>query len=155
MKSQNRADAFFMKEALKEARKAQRLGEVPVGAVVVVEDRVIGRGYNRNIKDNDPSAHAEIVAIGKAAKKLRNYRLIGCKIYATIEPCPMCAGALVWARISEIVFGAKDLKAGACGSVVNIAQNRKLNHRIKITGGVLENECRSLIQNFFRQRRKI
>lgn len=143
-----------MREALKEARKAAKAGEVPVGAVVVSGGKVVGRGYNRSIMDRDPSAHAEMVAVRKAAKKIRNYRLSSCEIYATIEPCPMCAGALVWARISKVVFGAKDAKAGACGSVMNVARCRKLNHRMKITGGVLAKECRALIQHFFKTRRK-
>lgn len=147
-------DTYFMHEALKEARKAGKKGEVPVGAVIVREGKIIGRGYNRNINDKDPSAHAEIVALRKAALKIRNYRLNKCKIYVTIEPCPMCAGALVWARVSEIIYGAKDKKAGACGSVFNVASSRKLNHRIKVKGGVLEKECRTLIQQFFRKKRK-
>src|SRR3989339_795866 len=112
---------YFLKEALKEAKKAEKFSEVPVGAVIVFNDKIIARGYNKNITSNDPTAHAEIVALRKAAKKLNNYRLNGCSIYVTIEPCPMCAGALVWARVSEVIFGAYDLKAGACGSVVNIA----------------------------------
>lgn len=142
-----------MKEALKEARKAEAKGEVPVGAVVVKDGKIVGRGYNRNIIDKDPSAHAEIAALRKTAEKLKNYRLNGCKIYVTIEPCPMCAGALLWARVSEIIYAAKDIKAGACGSVINIASSKKFNHRIKVTGGVLEEECRTLIQNFFREKR--
>ena len=143
-----------MHEALKEAGKADAKGEVPVGAVVVQDGKIIGRGHNRNIIDRDPSAHAEIAALRKAAGKIRNYRLNGCKIYVTIEPCPMCAGALLWARVSEIIYGAKDIKAGACGSVINVAANKKFNHRIKVTGGVLEKECRTLIQHFFRDKRK-
>jgi len=149
----NRTDEYFLREALKEARKAETLGEVPVGAVIVCNNRIIGRGYNRSISDTDPTAHAEIIALRKASRKLKNYRLADCAIYVTIEPCPMCAGALVWARISEIVFGAYEPKAGACGSVLNIVYNKKLNHRVKVRGGLLETECRSLIQNFFQKKR--
>jgi tRNA(adenine34) deaminase len=148
-----KTDEYFLREALKEAAKAEILGEVPVGAVVVENDTIVGRGHNLSITKNDPTAHAEIVALRNAAKKLKNYRLPGCKIYVSIEPCPMCAGALVWARIAEVVFGAPDSKAGACGSVVNIVYNKKLAHRMKITGGLLEPECRSLIQNFFKKKR--
>jgi Cytosine/adenosine deaminases len=135
-----RTDEYFMREALKEARKAEAKGEVPVGAVVVNGDRIVGRGHNRNIVLRDPSAHAEILAIRSASKKLNNYRLPGCRIYVTIEPCSMCAGALVCARLSEIIYGASDPKAGACGSVLNIVYNKKLNHRLKVKGGVLEQE---------------
>ncbi|MHB9155897.1 MAG: tRNA adenosine(34) deaminase TadA [Endomicrobiales bacterium] len=149
-----RADDYFLREALKEAKKAEAKGEVPVGAVVVLDDTIVGRGHNLPITRRDPAAHAEILALRKAAKKLANYRLPGCRIYVTIEPCPMCAGALVWARVAEVVFGAADPKAGACGSVFNIVYNKKLNHRLKIRGGVLEQECRSLIQQFFKDKRK-
>ena len=126
---------------------------MPVGAVLVLKNKVIGRGHNKSITHNDPTAHAEIIALRAASTKISNYRLNGSKIYVTVEPCPMCAGALVWARVSEIIFGAHDKKAGACGSLFNIANNKKLNHRIKITGGVLEKDCRSLIQKFFRKKR--
>jgi tRNA(adenine34) deaminase len=155
MKSQTaEKNEVFIRAALAEARKAEKLGEVPVGAVITLNDKIIARGYNKNITSNDPTAHAEIVALKAAAQKLKNYRLNGCRMYVTIEPCPMCAGALVWSRISEIVFGAYDPKAGACGSVVNVVDHKKLNHRIKTTGGVLEKDCRSIIQKFFKKRRK-
>ncbi|MBN1823925.1 MAG: tRNA adenosine(34) deaminase TadA [Endomicrobiales bacterium] len=144
---------YFISQALAEARKAAKTGEVPVGAVIVRDDRIIARGRNKNIAKNDPTAHAEMEAMRAASKKLSNYRLNGCKLYVTIEPCAMCAGAMVWARISEVVFGANDPKAGACGSVFNIVYNKKLNHRVKITGGVLEKQCRSLIRRFFEKRR--
>jgi tRNA(adenine34) deaminase len=144
----------FIREALKEARKAEKKGEVPVGAVVVQNNTIIGRGHNQSIILNDPTAHAEVIALRKASKKLNNYRLSGCSMYVTIEPCSMCTGALIWARISEIIFGAYDKKAGACGSVFNIADNKKLNHRIKITGGIQENECRTMMQAFFKKRRE-
>ncbi|MBN1622373.1 MAG: tRNA adenosine(34) deaminase TadA [Endomicrobiales bacterium] len=142
-----------MKAALKEAKKASKINEVPVGAVIVYNGKIIGKGYNKNITLKDPSAHAEIIAIRRAAKKLKNYRLNGSKLYVTIEPCAMCAGASVLSRFSEIIFGAYDLKAGACGSVFNVANNKKLNHRIKITGGVLNKECAVLLQKFFKKRR--
>ena len=145
---------YFLSEAIKEAKKAQKFGEVPVGAVITLNDKIIARGHNKSITSNDPSAHAEIVAIRNAGKKLNNYRLDGCKLYVTVEPCPMCAGALIWARISELVFGAYDTKSGACGSVINILSNKKFNHHIKATGGVLEPKCRTIIQKFFSNRRK-
>lgn len=146
-------DQYYIREALKEARKARRAGEVPVGAVVVLDGKIIGRGHNTPISGTDPTAHAEITALRKAALKTGNYRLSGCALYATIEPCAMCAGAMVWARVSRAVFGAKDAKAGACGSVMNVAANSKLNHRVEVRGGVLEKECRSLIRGFFRDKR--
>lgn len=145
---------FFLLEALKEAQKAEKKGEVPVGAVITYKNKIVGRGHNLSITSNDPSAHAEIIALRKASKKLKNYRLPECKIYVTIEPCPMCAGALIWARISEIIFGAADIKAGACGSVFNISDNKNLNHRIKVTGGILEKQCSLIMQDFFKKRRK-
>ena len=149
-----KAIEYFVKEALKEAKKAGEKGEVPIGAVIELNGKIISRGHNKSISSNDPTAHAEIVAIRKAAKKLKNYRLNECRLYVTIEPCPMCAGASVWARVSEIIFGAYDSKAGACGSVTNIAHNKKFNHRVKVTGGVLAGECKSIVQKFFRNKRK-
>lgn len=150
----HRTDEYFLRQALKEAKKAEVKGEVPVGAVVVSDGCIVGRGHNLSITAKDPSAHAEIVALRKASRKLNNYRLAGCTMYVTVEPCHMCAGAMVWARLKEAVFGAYDDKAGACGSVFNIVDNKKLNHRLKMRGGVLEEECRSLMQNFFKQRRR-
>lgn len=143
----------FLKEALKEAGKAKRKNEVPVGAVIVRNGRIVARGHNSNISLNDPSAHAEIIALKNTALKLKNYRLCDCTIYVTLEPCPMCAGAIVLARLKEIVFGAYDKKTGACGSVFNIADNKLLNHRAKITGGVLNQKCAGLLTKFFRKRR--
>ena len=143
----------FMLEALKEAKKAYKKGEVPVGAVVVLNNKIISRGHNTNIILNDISAHAEIQALRKASEKLKNYRLNDCKLYVTLEPCSMCAGALVLARVSAIIFGAYDPKTGACGSVFNIADNKKLNHRIKLTGGVLEKACAGLLKDFFKSKR--
>ncbi|MCB4792287.1 MAG: tRNA adenosine(34) deaminase TadA [Elusimicrobia bacterium] len=152
-KGESSLNEKYIKEALKEANKAQKRDEVPIGAVLVSKGKVVARGHNRNIGLNDPTAHAEINVIRKACKRLGNYRLADCKLYVTVEPCPMCAGALVWSRIKEVIFGAYDKKAGACGSVFNIANSKKLNHKIKVTGGILEKECRSLIQNFFRSKR--
>ncbi len=147
-------DIFFIKEALKEAKKAEKKGEVPVGAVIVRDNEIIGRGYNQSISRNDPTAHAEILALRAASSKLSNYRLNSCKLYVTVEPCPMCAGSLIWARISKIIFGAFDKKTGACGSVIDIPNSGKFNHRPEVTGGILEKPCRSLIQRFFKKKRK-
>ncbi|MFA5779785.1 MAG: tRNA adenosine(34) deaminase TadA [Elusimicrobiota bacterium] len=147
------SDIFFLKQALKEAKKAAKSGEVPVGCVIVKDGKIISRAHNLTVKRNDPTAHAEILAIKKAAQKIENYRLTNCEMYITIEPCPMCAGAAVWARVRKIIFGVCDEKSGACGSVVNIANNKKLNHRIKIKGGVLSSECADLMRKFFKERR--
>lgn len=143
----------FMLEALREAKKACKKDEVPVGAVVVYGNKIIGRGHNQPITSNDPSAHAEIIALRGAAKKMYNYRLNEARLYVTVEPCPMCAGALVNARVKEIIFGCADAKAGACGSVMNVANSRKLNHRIKVTRGICERQCRGLMQGFFKSKR--
>ncbi len=139
-----------MKEALAEARKAFQKGEVPVGAVVVYKGKIIGRGHNLREKKSDPTAHAEIIAIKKAARHLGTWRLTGTTIYVTIEPCPMCAGAMVNARVQILVFGTPDPKAGAAGTLMNILQDERLNHRVEVSSGVLAEECRSLIQGFFR-----
>ena len=147
-------EEHFMREALKEAQKAFEKDEVPVGAVIVYEGRVIARAHNQNVLLKDPTAHAEMVAITEAASALQSERLLKADLYVTIEPCAMCTGALVLARIQHIVFGAKDSKAGACGSILNIAHHRNLNHRINITGGILESECRSLLQEFFKRKRQ-
>ena len=141
-----------MREAIKEAKKALEHQDVPVGAVIVYQDRIISRGSNQVELLHDPTAHAEMIAITAATNFLGAKWLSKSSIYVTIEPCSMCAGALVLARINQIFYGAKDLKAGACGSVVNIVDN-KLNHRIKAMGGILEKDCASLLQNFFRGQR--
>ncbi len=147
-------EEYFMREALKEAEKAAQEGEVPIGAVVVgPSGEIIGRGYNQPIGLCDPTAHAEIIALRKAAKHLGNYRLLDCEMYVTLEPCPMCAGALVYARLKRLVFGAHDPKAGACGSVYNIVQDKRLNHQLEVDGGLLAEECRALLQAFFKSRR--
>ena len=142
-----------MRMALREAARGAREGEVPVGAVLVHEGRVLARAHNRPILLHDPSAHAEILALRRAGRKLRNYRLEGCDLYVTIEPCAMCVGAIVQARLRRTVFGAPDLKAGACGSALRVLNHRKLNHRVEIAGGVLGADCASIIQEFFRSRR--
>ena len=146
-------DIYFMQQALECAKKAGQKDEVPVGAVIVKDNKIIAKGYNKNITLQDTTAHAEIVALRKACKKLSNYRLTDCSIYVTIEPCPMCAGALVQARIKNIFFGAKDVKAGACESVFNIANSNKLNHNINVIGGLLEQDCAKIIKQFFKNKR--
>lgn len=146
-------DERFMREALELAARAQASGEVPVGAVVVREGQIIARGWNQPIGRCDPTAHAEICALREAALALGNYRLTDCTLYVTLEPCPMCAGAMVHARIARLVFGAADPRAGAAGSVFELTQAAELNHRIEVSGGVLAGDCRSMLQEFFRERR--
>jgi tRNA(adenine34) deaminase len=146
-------DERFMRLALREARRGAREGEVPVGAVLVQEGRVLARAHNRPIHLHDPSAHAEILALRRAGRKLSNYRLEGCDLYVTIEPCAMCVGAIVHARLRRLVFGARDTKAGACGSALRILNHRKLNHRVEMANGILAADCAAVIQEFFRSRR--
>ena len=146
-------DERWMREALAEARRAEEEDEVPIGCVVVSEDRVIGRGRNMVEALQDPTAHAEIIAIGAAAGFLRSRRLTDCTMYVNIEPCPMCAGAIVLSRMARLVFGAADPKAGACGSVTNIVENKHLNHRVKITSGALKEECASIVSSYFKKKR--
>ena len=143
-----------MREALKEARKAFEEDEVPVGAVIVFEGKIISRGHNQIERLKDPTAHAEMIALTSAANFLNTKWLNQASLYVTIEPCSMCAGALVLARIKNLYFGAKDSKTGACGSVVDITNHKKLNHRIKVTKGILETECSSLLKEFFKQKRE-
>ena len=143
----------FMTEALALAANARRAGEVPVGAVVVREGQIIGRGFNAPISLHDPSAHAEIQALRAAAKALGNYRLAGCTLYVTLEPCAMCAGAIQHARIARVVFGAADPKTGACGSVINLFAEPLLNHHTEVEGGMLAQQCGELLTAFFRERR--
>ena len=147
-------DEYYMAEAIKEACKAFDSGEVPVGAVIVHEGRIIARAHNQIKLLKDPTAHAEMIAITQAASHLGNERLLDTTLYATIEPCPMCAGAMVLARIKKLVYGADDPKAGASGSVVDITGNKKLNHRIEIKKGVLKEESAALLKEFFSARRK-
>lgn len=143
---------YFMQQALKCAQAAQEKDEVPIGAVVVKGNKIISRGYNKSITLKDSTAHAEIVAIRKACKKLNNYRLNDCSVYVTIEPCSMCIGALILARIKNLYFGAKDIKAGACGSVLDISK-LKLNHKINVYSGLLEQDCATIIKKFFKNKR--
>jgi tRNA(adenine34) deaminase len=152
-KSQLLTDERFMRAALREADRAALESEVPVGAVLVREGRVLARAHNRPIHLHDPSAHAEILVLRRAGRKSRNYRLEGCDLYVTIEPCAMCAGAIVQARLRRTVYGAPDPKAGACGTALRVLNHRKLNHRVEITRGVLATECASVIQEFFRMKR--
>jgi tRNA(adenine34) deaminase len=147
------SDAEYMSEALTLAVAAKQAGEVPVGAVVVEGGRIIGRGFNAPISSHDPSAHAEIQALRAAALALGNYRLTGCTLYVTLEPCAMCAGAIQHARIARVVFGAADPKTGACGSVVNLFAEPLLNHHTRIEGGMLASQCGELLTSFFRERR--
>jgi tRNA(adenine34) deaminase len=142
-----------MEEALNEALRAEALGEIPVGAVVVLNGRLIGHGHNAPIALNDPTAHAEIQALRVAAKQVSNYRLVGASVYVTVEPCLMCMGALLHARVRRVVFGCYDSKAGAAGSIYDVSQDVRLNHHIDVTAGVAEGECRLLLQRFFRKKR--
>lgn len=146
-------DEAFMREALRLAALAERDGEVPVGAVVVRDGVVVGRGYNRPIGSHDPTAHAEIAALRDAAGRLGNYRLPGCELYVTLEPCAMCAGAIMHARISRVVFGASDPKTGAAGSIVDLFGERRLNHHAEVVAGVLGEECGAMLSAFFARRR--
>lgn len=148
-------DKIYMSQALKEAVKAFEADEVPVGAVIVHEGKIIARAHNQIKLLKDPTAHAEMIAITQAAAHLKNERLLDCVLYATIEPCSMCAGAMVLARIKRLVYGAKDPKTGACGSVLNIAHNNKLNHMVTISAGVLKEESASLLQEFFKKKRSL
>jgi tRNA(adenine34) deaminase len=148
------SDELFMREALALAAAAEALGEVPVGAVVVKDGAIIGRGYNRPISACDPSAHAEIIAMRDAAARIGNYRLAECELFVTLEPCVMCAGAMLHARIARVVYGAKDPKTGACGSVINLFADEKLNFHAQVQGGLLAEECGARLSAFFAQRRR-
>jgi len=144
----------FMRLALREAERARREREVPVGAIVVRDGRVIARAHNRPIHLKDPTAHAEVLALRRAARKVGNYRLSGCTLYVTIEPCAMCAGAMVQARLKRVVFGASDPKAGAGGSVLSVLNHPRLNHRVEVTEGVLGEDCAAILKEFFGNKRK-
>ena len=146
-------DQAHMRTAIDEARVAAQVGEVPVGAVVVVNDEVVARGINRTLSDTDPSAHAEIVALRAAAHELRNHRLASATLYVTLEPCAMCFGAMVQARIGRLVFGAYDPKAGAAGSAIDLTDSPAFNHRFEVNGGVLADECGEVLKAFFESRR--
>jgi tRNA(adenine34) deaminase len=147
-------DAAWMELALEQAALAAQAGEVPVGALVIKDGEIIGRGHNCNLLDNDPTAHAEIVALRQAAARVGNHRLSGCILFSTIEPCSMCAGALIHARIARLVYGAADVKAGAAGSVLAVLNHPRLNHKMEITAGILSERCSAVIQDFFRQKRE-
>jgi tRNA(adenine34) deaminase len=146
-------DELFMEEALRAAQRALEAGEVPIGAVVVCGGKIVGRGGNHNLTDCDPTAHAEMVALRQAATSLGNHRLEGCELFATIEPCAMCAGALVHARIKRLVYGADDPKAGAIQSVMRVLNHPSVNHRMEVQAGVLAGRCADVLQSFFRSRR--
>jgi tRNA(adenine34) deaminase len=154
VKSEN-PDLKYMKMALEEAKKAGELGEIPIGAVLVYEGKVIARAHNMREDWQDATAHAEVIVIRNACEKLKKWRLTGATLYVTIEPCPMCAGAIVMSRISRLVYGSEDSKAGACGSLFNIVNNEGLNHEVETVCGVCSEECRDLMKNFFKKRRAV
>ena len=147
-------DEKFMKIALKEANKSFQLDEVPVGVVIVKDDKIIARGHNLRETKQDPTGHAEIIAIKKASKKLKSWRLIDCTMYVTLEPCSMCAGAIMWSRIKRVVYGAKDIKGGAIGSSFNLFEQKGINHKPEVTSGVLEDEASTLLKDFFKLKRQ-
>ena len=147
-------DEAYLREAIAEAEAAEQAGEVPVGSIIVSPTGdILARGNNRVLRDHDPTAHAEIVALRIAGQALSNYRLNGCTLYVTLEPCAMCAGAILHARIARLVYAAPDPKAGACGSVLSVMNHPQLNHKVEVTSGLLSEECATLLQNFFRARR--
>ncbi len=146
-------DERFMRLAIQQGEIARENGDIPVGAVIICQDRIIGKAYNQREQLNDPTAHAEIIALTQAAEAVGNWRLNGCVIYVTLEPCPMCAGALVLARLDRLIYGCDDPKAGAAGSLYNIVADERLNHRLEVTAGVLAEECSSQLQRFFQNRR--
>lgn len=143
----------FMKEALKEAKKSYQKDEIPVGAVIVKAGKIIARGHNIKETKTDPTKHAEIIAIQKASKKLQTWRLSGCTMYVTLEPCSMCAGSLIQARIDKVVIGTMDEKTGACGSVLNLLSDYKFNHTVQVETGIMQEECKTILQQFFKELR--
>ena len=143
----------YMKEAIRQAKKAYAIGEVPIGSVIVYEDKIIGRGYNRRTTDKNTLAHAELIAIRKAGKKMGDWRLEGCTMYVTLEPCQMCAGALVQSRMTEVVIGCMNPKAGCAGSILNLLEMPEFNHQVLVVRGVLEAECSGLLKSFFKELR--
>lgn len=150
----NAEDEVWMRRALELAQQAAALGEVPIGAVAVLDGQVVGTGYNRKESDQDPTAHAEMLALRQAAATLDNWRLIGVTLYCTVEPCPMCAGAMIQGRLSRLVYGAPDVRFGADGSIVDVLREERFNHRVEVTSGVLEDEAAALLQTFFRRLRE-
>jgi tRNA(adenine34) deaminase len=149
----NKQDERYMQMAVEQARIAEENGDVPIGAIIVGESKIIGKAYNQREQLQDPTAHAEIIALTQAAAALENWHLNGCTIYVTLEPCSMCAGALVLSRMDRLVYGCDDPKAGACKSLYNIVQDERLNHRLEVTSGVLAEDCSRILQEFFAQRR--
>jgi len=152
--AEDETDEFFMREAISLAREGERLGEVPVGAVVVQDKEIIGRGFNKPVRGHDPTAHAEIISLRHACQSVANYRLPGCTMYVTLEPCSMCAGAIFNARLSRVIFGARDPKSGASGGVVDLFSRPDLNYHTQIKGDVLADECALLLSGFFADRRR-
>lgn len=144
----------YMKEAMKQAKKAYAIGDVPIGCVIVYEDKIIARGYNKRNKNKTTLAHAELLAMAKASKKLGDWRLEGCTMYVTLEPCQMCAGAIVQARISKVVIGSMNPKAGCAGSIINLLQMKQFNHQVEMETGILEEECSEMLSQFFKELRQ-
>ncbi len=147
-------EKIFMLKALEEAKKAYKKNEVPVGTVIVKDGIIVSKAHNLNIKTKDPTAHAEILALRKASKKLKNHRLIDCEVYTTLEPCAMCAGAMVYARVKKLVYAADDSKSGCCKSVLNIVNNNKFNHKIEVVSGIYKNKSEMLLKKFFKKLRE-
>ncbi|GAB1533514.1 MULTISPECIES: tRNA adenosine(34) deaminase TadA [Brevibacillus] len=145
---------YYMKQAMEEARKAAAIGEVPIGAVIVRDGEIVGRGYNLRETQKDPTLHAELIAIREASERLGGWRLIGCTLYVTLEPCPMCAGAIVQSRIEQVVYGARDPKAGCAGTLMNLLAEPRFNHQVPVIEGVLAEECGQMLKDFFRGLRK-
>lgn len=154
LEEQKRSDEKYMKEAIRQAKKASKLGEVPIGCVIVYEDRIIGRGYNRRNTDKSTLSHAEITAIRRASKIMGDWRLEDCTLYVTLEPCQMCSGAIIQARIPRVVMGCRNPKAGCAGSILNLLKIPEFNHQAEITEGILEEECSMMLKNFFKDLRK-
>ncbi|WP_019123210.1 tRNA adenosine(34) deaminase TadA [Brevibacillus massiliensis] len=154
MNGQDSRHELFMQEAINEAKKAMAIGEVPIGAVIVRDGEIVGRGYNLRETKKDPTLHAEMIAIREASERLGGWRLIGCTLYVTLEPCPMCAGAIVQSRVEEVVFGAADPKAGCAGTLMNLLNDQRFNHQVPVVAGVLADECAGLLKRFFRELRK-
>ena len=148
-------DEYYMKEAIRQAKKAEKIMEVPIGCVIVYEGKIIGRGYNKRNLKKTTLAHAEIIAIAKAGKVIGDWRLEDCTMYVTLEPCQMCAGAIVQARMKRVVIGSRNAKAGCAGSVLNLVQEERFNHQVELTEGVLEEECSALLSDFFKELRKV
>lgn len=148
-------DEYYMKEAIRQAKKAEKIMEVPIGCVIVYEGKIIGRGYNKRNLKKTTLAHAEIIAIAKAGKVIGDWRLEDCTMYVTLEPCQMCAGAIVQARMKRVVIGSRNAKAGCAGSVLNLLQEERFNHQVELTEGVLEEECSALLSDFFKELRKV